>query len=247
MSAKRIKKKNKQAAQYIPLEDIKAIDDVFLNEINNVRIKLSGCDDEKLINAFNEVLVNGYKAAIELKALEREVDYDTKFSEIEARAYELRPVRRRHWYWLFRTFPNRAQAIIEERAELDADKEHTAAEKLLDDDWEQLYPDEGKLSKRELRRELKKKLKAAIKKADKTETNEAFDEPADTAPAPMHDVAPVQAKLPTAPTNDVKPAKQLPGQMTLDDVQARENADKPAQGQLQVIPRRPRPPRSCRQ
>ena len=157
---------------------------------------------KKLINAFNEVLVNGYKAAIELKALEREVDYDTKFSEIEARAYELRPVRRRHWYWLLCTFPNRAQAIIEKRAELDADKEHTAAEKKLDDDWEQLYPDGGKLSKRELRRELKKKLKAAIKNADKTETNEAFDEPADTAPAPMHDVAPVQAQPQPAPTNN---------------------------------------------
>ncbi len=264
MSTKRIKSKSKQTARYIPLEDIKTIDDAFLNEINNVRIKLSGCDDENFINAFSEVLRNGYKAAIELKALEREVDYDIKFAEIEARADELRPVRR-CWLWrlLFRPLTNRAQDIIEERAEFDADKAHEAAEKAIKDEREKLLQDSVEIkSKRELRRELKKQLKAAIKKADETPTNEAFDEPAAPTPAPMHDIELEQAQPQPAPTNDdyatltdkaaaallkkVQPAKQLAGQMTLDDVQPQENAAKPAQVELQVSTRRPRPPRSCR-
>lgn len=193
MSAKRIKRKSKQTARYVPLDDIKTIDDAFLNEINNVRMKLSGCDDEKLINAFNEVLVNGYKAAIELKAIEREVDYDIKFAEIEARATELRPWRR-CWLWrlLFRPLTNRAQDIIEERAELNADKEHGAAEKAIEDERKKLSQDSVKIkSKRKLRRELKKQIKAVIKKADETPTNEVFDEPSDVPTIPEN-VAPME-------------------------------------------------------
>lgn len=210
MSAKRIKRKSKQTAQYIPLEDIKTIDDAFLTEINNVRMKLSGCDDEKLINAFNEVLVNGYKAAIELKALEREVDYNIKFAKIEAREREQTPWRR-GWWWrlIFRPVTNRPQDIIEERAELDAERVHGELEKQLDDDWEQLFPKKEKLSKRELRRQAKKQLKAAIKAADNTETNEAFD-------ALTNDVSPKEsteqaAEPPEPPTRKPRKSKQQLG------------------------------------
>lgn len=218
MSAKRIKRKSKQTAQYIPLEDIKIIDDAFLTEINNVRMKLSGCDDEKLINAFNEVLVNGYKAAIELKALEREVDYNIKFAEIEAREREQKPWRR-GWWWrlIFQPLTNRAQDIIERRAELEADIVLSAEERVIEIERNSFISDSGKkLSKRE----LKQKLKEAIKKADETETNEAFDEP--------QDVPPVQEEKPEQEKG------QLPGQMTIADVQ-----------KLTPV-RRPRPPRSCR-
>lgn len=173
----RIRKRKRLTARYIPLEDIKAIEDDYLKEINAVRSRLAGCSDKELINAFYKVLINGYNAAIELKAIERAVDYDIKFAEIEARAAELRPWRR-CWLWrlLFRPLTNRAQDIIEERAELDANISHTADEKKLAEDWKQL--DSDKLSKRELKKLARKQIKEAIKKADETPTNEAFDEPA---------------------------------------------------------------------
>ena len=185
MSTKKIKKKSKETARYIPLTDIKTINDDFLTEINNVRVKLSGCDDANLINAFNEVLVNGYKAAIELMAIEHKADYDIKFSKIEARASEITPWRR-SWLWrlLGRPVTNRAQDIIEDRAELDADKVHTAAEKAIEDERKKLDVDYKRLSKRELKRHLKKQLKAAIRKADETPTNEAFEEPTEPDPPP---------------------------------------------------------------
>lgn len=240
MSAKRIKRKSKQTARYIPLDDIKTIDDVFLNEINNVRMKLSGCDDEKLINAFNEVLVNGYKAAIELKALEREVDYDIKFAEIKAREDELKPVRhRRVWWLLFRRLTNRAQDIIEERAELDAHVIHTAAEKQIDEDWKRLFPDsEVKLSKREIKRLVREKLKAVIEQADKMETNEVLN-----APENVQNVAENVEKQEAKQTD--KPAELKPANVQKPVQNAESLAPVQAQPQT-VLARRPRPPRSCR-
>ena len=178
---KKIKKKKKLEARYIPLKDIKDINDTFLNEINAVRGRLAGCNDKELINEFYTVILSGYKAAIELKTLECIVDYDIKFAKIEARAAELSPWRR-CWLWrlLLRPLTNRAQDIIEERAELDADAVHTAAETAIEIDRKKLYPDsKEKLSKRELRRKLKKQLKAAIKKADEISIDDAFREPAE--------------------------------------------------------------------
>lgn len=186
----RIKKRMKRAARYIPLEDIKKIDDDYINEINKVRRSLAGCTDKELVNSFYKTLINGYNAAIELKTLERATDYDIIYAEIEARSDNIRPVRR-SWGWrlLFRRLTNRAQDIIEERAELDADVIHTAAEKQLDEGWKQL--DSDNLSKRELKKLAHKKIKEAIRQADETPTNEAFDEPSDVPTIPEN-VAPME-------------------------------------------------------
>lgn len=242
MRAKKKKKKleEKRVIRYIPLDDIKEINDAFLTEMERVKQRLMTIKDPDIIAVFHGVLLSAYNAAIAIKTFEREVDYDIKLAETEARADELRPEQRRHWYWLFRTFPNRAQDIIEERAELEAERVHSELEKLLDDDWACLFPKKEKLSKRELRRQAKKQLKAAIKKADETPTNEAFDEPAAPTPALMHDIELEQAQPQPKQTSNIKPAKQLAGQMTLDDVQPQENAVKPVQVH------KARPPRSCR-
>ncbi len=295
MRAKKKKKKleEKRAIRYIPLDDIKTINTEFLTEMERVKQRLMTIKDPAIITAFHEVLLSAYNAAIAIKTYEREVDYDIKLAKIDARADERRPERRRHWYWLFSTYSNRAQDIIEERAELEAERDHTEAEKKLDDDWEILFPKKEKKSKRKLRRQLKKQLEEAIKKADETPTNEAFEEPETVKQSGieeieryLHELADDVKVKPFAevwekikdriylPQNEQKPAengekqeaeqtdkattaepvqaqadkaaKQLPGQMSFDEVQPQENADKPAQAQPQVTTRRPRPPRSCR-
>lgn len=218
MSAKKIKKKSKQTARYIPLTEIKAINEVFLNEINNVRTKLSGCDDEKLINTFNEVLLNGYNAAIELKAIECGVDYDIKFAAIDARAAEETPWRR-SWWWrlIFQPLTNRAQDIIEKRAELNADIAHTAAEKEIENDCNKLPSENAEQSSKcKLKRQMRKKLKKVIEAADNADVQEVFSEPQPDVQELLQD------------------NKQLQGQLSIDGIQSQTNA------------RRPRPPRSCR-
>lgn len=216
----RIKKKKKLSARYLPLDDIKQIDNDFLSELESVKNRLGFIKDEAVIKAFHEVLLSAYKAAIEIRTLEREVDYDIKFAEIEERRRALKPWRR-CWLWrlLFQPLTNRAQDIIEERAELDADKIHKEAEKKLVSDRKELLSDRfEKLSERELKRLLRDELKATIERADNMTTNEAFYETPET---PL-DVPSEQNNADTvAPVNDV------------DNVQAQ-----PA--------RRPRPPRSCR-
>lgn len=213
----RTKKKIKRLASYIPLSDIEKIDDAFLNEINKVNLRLTGCDDKELIDSFYNVLMSGYKAAIELKTLERAVDYNIKFAEIEARRRKLKPWRRcALWRLLFQPLTNRAQDIIDERAKVDADSVHTEAENAINADRKRLLPDgDKKLSKRELKCKMRKKLKAALKKADAMKQSEVFYETPESAAAPM---------------NDTDPAQEQPQAQELPPTSAR----------------RPRPPRSCR-
>lgn len=233
----RIKKRNKHSERYLPLDDIKKIDDEFLSEMENVKRRLSNVKDLDIIKVFQQVLLSAYNAAIEVKTLEREVDYEIKFAQIEARRQEIKPWRR-GWWWrlIFQPLTNRAQDIIEERAELDADIRHTALENEIDNDRKKLpSEDEEKPSKRELKRQLKKQLKKALKNADEAPLNEVLEEPvtetSDNKPGAPADVPPVQG-------NENKSAKQLPGQIMLDDVQKLTQA--------QPGTRRPRPPRSCR-
>ena len=222
----RIKKRNKHSERYLPLDDIKKIDDEFLSEMENVKRRLSNVKDLDIIKAFQQVLLSAYNAAIEVKTLEREVDYEIKFAQIEARRQEIKPWRR-GWWWrlIFQPLTNRAQDIIEERAELDADIRHTALENEIDNDRKQLQPedDEEKPSKRKLKRAMRDKLKKVIETADNADVNEVLNEP-------------------KPPASDVQEppqgAGQLPGQIMLDDVQKLTQA--------QPGTRRPRPPRSCR-
>lgn len=222
----RIKKRNKRGERYLPLDDIKKIDDEFLSEMENVKRRLSNVKDLDIIKAFQQVLLSAYNAAIEVKTLEREVDYEIKFAQIEARRQEIKPWRR-GWWWrlIFQPLTNRAQDIIEERAELDADLAHTAAEKEIDNDRKQLQPedDEEKPSKRKLKRAMRDKLKKVIETADNADVNEVLNEP-------KHLASDVQ--------EPPQGAGQLPGQIMLDDVQKLTQA--------QPGTRRPRPPRSCR-
>ncbi|MDE7329983.1 MAG: hypothetical protein K2N30_02645, partial [Clostridia bacterium] len=169
-----------------------------------------------------------YKAAVELKVLECEVDYAIKCAEIEARAAELKPIRRNRW--VFRPFTNRAQDIIEERAELEAERIHGDAEKLLDVERELLFPKKEKkrLKRKERNREeAQKQVEEIIRNADKEdEPAKVFEEP--SAVPPAQEIV-----------TEIK--KPLPGQMTFADVQE----------QVRPVPfatssRRPRPPRSCR-
>lgn len=222
----RIKKRNKRGERYLPLDDIKKIDDEFLSEMENVKRRLSNVKDLDIIKAFQQVLLSAYNAAIELKMLESEVDYEIRLAQIEARRQEIKPWRR-GWWWrlIFQPLTNRAQDIIEERAELDADIRHTALENEIDNDRKQLQPeeDEEKPSKRKLKRAMRDKLKKVIETADNADVNEVLNEP-------KHLASDVQ--------EPPQGAGQLPGQIMLDDVQKLTQA--------QPGTRRPRPPRSCR-
>lgn len=185
-----------------------------------------------------ETLSRKYEFELEELSKKRKLEYDKQQVEIKAREKEQTPWRRGWWWRLLLFFPltNRAQDIIEERAQIDADIIHSAAEKQLDEDNEKL-----KQSKQQkpTKRDLRQKLKAAIEAADKADVREAFTEPP-TVPATSENVE--QRTEPKAPApvqiqQSTPAAAQLPGQMTLDDVQ-------------QITPaqpaRRPRPPRNCR-
>ena len=47
----RIKKRNKRGERYLPLDDIKKIDDEFLSEMENVKRRLSNVKDLDIIKA----------------------------------------------------------------------------------------------------------------------------------------------------------------------------------------------------
>ena len=214
----RIKKRSNRAIRYLSIEDIKKIDDDFLTEMENVKRRLSNVKDPDIIKAFQQVLLSAYNAAIELKTLESEVDYAIKVSAIDARAAEETPWRR-GWWWrlLFKPLTNRAQDIIEKRAELKANIAHTAAEKEIENDCNKLLSEnDEQQSKRKLKRQMREKLKKVIETADNADVQEAFNEP--------------QSDVQELPQDN----KQLQGQLSIDGIQ------------LQTNVRRPRPPRSCR-
>ena len=222
----RIKKPSKRQERYLPLADVKEIDDEYLSEMERVKMRLGRVKDEAIIKAFHDVLLSSYNAEIEIRTLEREVDYDIKRAQIKQRKRIETPWRR-CWLWrlLFLPLTNRAQDIIEERSELNADIQHTKDEKAIEDDRKQFEEDNSeRLSKRKLKRAMRDKLNAIIKEADSADGN-AFDEP--------QDVPPVQANADTA-------------------AQAQEPAQEPPQMQMRLdeLPlaqvHRARPPRSCR-
>ncbi len=194
------------------------------------------------INRECEVLLEKYNFEIEELSAMRKVDYEIRLAEIEARRDELKPWRRSWWCrLLFLPLTNRAQDIIDESAELEAERIHGDVEKKLDAERELLFP--GKEKKRlkrkernreeaqeqleENRKQAEKKLEEILRKADEE------DEPAKVYEEPPA-VPPAQESV-----TEIK--KPLPGQMTFADVQE----------QARPVPfatssRRPRPPRSCR-
>ena len=172
------KSANDKQPLYLFNEDIEKLNKRYEELFKQV--KESSNLSEKQIEKECETLSQKYDFEIELLSRNRKTDYYKKIAEIKAREDEELPVRRGWWWRLIgRWVTNRAQDIIEERAELDAEKVHTTAEKQLDDDWKRLFPKKKKISRRE-KRQLKKQLDAAIKEADETPTSEGFEEPAES-------------------------------------------------------------------
>ncbi len=224
-----LKVENKKFKDKQPLyalnEDIEKLHERYEQLFKQVKTSLNL--SERQIEKECETLSQKYD--FELKELSklRKVDYDIKIAEIKARENERKPWRR-CWLWrlLFRPLTNRAQDIIEEREELNADIIHSSAEKEIEAERNKQPETVKTPSKRKLRREMRKELKKIIERADNANPNEMFTEPQDV---PKSENAEPAQELPK--TQD----KQLPGQMTLDDVQP-----------LAQPTRRPRPPRSCR-
>lgn len=224
--------KYKQSELYLLNEDIEKLHERYDQLFKQV--KTSQNLSEEQIKKECDTLSEKYDFELDELSKLRKVDYDIKLAEIEQREHNIKPWRR-CWLWklLFRPLTNRAQDIIEERAELDANIEHRKAEKAIEDERKKLpVPDSNKKpSKRKLKRIMKNKLKAVIEKADTADMNEAFNEPQNAD----SDVPPVQENSDTAaPMGDAEPAKDSPQvQLRLDEL-------------LTAPKRRPRPPRSCR-
>lgn len=165
---------------------------------------------EKQIEQECETLSLKYEFELAELSKLRKVDYDKRQAEIKAREKEQTPWRR-CWLWrlLFQPVTNRAQDIIEKRAELEADIEHTAAEKVLENERKQLTPESDKKPcKRESERKTRDELEEAIRQADSAEINEAIAEPQaevrqSAEPAPG--VLPTQARRPRPPASCRKP------------------------------------------
>ena len=135
-----------------------------------------------------EVLELKYNFEIEELNNLREVEYRTKQAIIKARNAEQIPWRR---CWLRRLFflpvTNRAQDIIEEEAELEAEAHFAPMERALEARADKIFNAEGKkLSRRKRKRILKLYLKykqmldIALREADNIPHAEAFDQPEPT-------------------------------------------------------------------
>ena len=162
---------------YVLNEDIEKLHERYEQLFKQVKTSLNLSETQ--IQKECETLSLKYDFEIKELSKMRKVDYDKRQAEIKAREAEERPWRR-CWLWrlLFQPLTNRAQDIIEERAEVDADIVHTAAEKEIEREREKLpLNDSEELSKRELRRKMKAALKAIIKQADNADVKEAFEEP----------------------------------------------------------------------
>ncbi len=132
-----IKTQGKEPKQKQPLyalnEDIeqlhKRYEDLFKQVKNSLNLSADQIEKEC------ETLSRKYDFELEELSQMRKVDYDKRQAEIKAKAAEETPWRR-GWWWrlLFKPLTNRAQDIIENRAELEADTAHTAAEKQIEDD-----------------------------------------------------------------------------------------------------------------
>ena len=199
-----------------------------------------------------ETLSRKYKFELEELSKRRKLEYDKQQAEIEAQADEQTPWRR-GWWWrlIFQPVTNRAQDIIEERAELEADIVLTAEERITEIERNSFIFNSGKkLSKRELKKQLRKQLQAAIKQADNADVQEILNEPQGQPQAVEPEQEPQNAPpaVPSVqePEHTAEPQKdntpvqvppqsngQLQGQITLDELP-------------QAGTRRPRPPRSCR-
>lgn len=231
-------------------EDIEKLHARYEELFKQIRSSLSL--STKQIELEEETLSRKYEFELELLSKRRKLEYDKQQAEIEAQADEQTPWRR-GWWWrlIFQPLTNRAQDIIEERAELEADIVLTAEEKITEIERNSFIFNSGKkLSKRKLKKQLRKQLQAAIKQADNADVQEILNEPQGQPQAVEPEQEPQNAPpaVPSVqePEHTAEPQKdntpvqvppqsngQLQGQITLDELP-------------QAGTRRPRPPRSCR-
>ena len=152
------KPKRKQPL-YALNEDIEKLHERY--ELLFKQVKNSLNLSENQIEIECDTLSQKYYFELEELSKKRKLEYEKQQAEIEAREMEETPFRR-GWWWrlIFQPLTNRAQDIIEYRAELEAQQEFAPIEKELDELAERLYAGTGKkLSKRKRKRLRKKYLK----------------------------------------------------------------------------------------
>lgn len=144
---------------YLSNEDIEKLNARYETLYKDVKNSMHLSTEQ--INAECETLLNKYYFEIEELSAYRKAEYKRRQARAEAKNDEQIPWRK---CWirrlLFLPVTNRAQDIIEEEAELEADKLFTSEEKKLDELASKLYGENGKkLSKRRRKKALKKYLK----------------------------------------------------------------------------------------
>lgn len=135
-------------------------------------------------------------------------DIDFELEKLERKKEKLKPRTRRLWYTFFiKKVRNKAEELVEQTAE--------------DESSEFLKIKENAL----------KALEKALEDADKADLAEAFDEPKQGTETPDRTIAPQsdrrEANKAAKAETEPKKAGQLPGQMTLDDVQAQSEPQEP--------------------
>ncbi len=136
-----IKTQAKEPKQKQPLyalsEDIEKLHKRYEELFKQVKNSLNLSSDQ--IEKECATLSRKYDFELEELSKMRKVDYDKRQAEINVRAAEETPWRR-GWWWrlIFQPLTNRAQNIIEARAELKANIAHTAAEKEIESDRKKL-------------------------------------------------------------------------------------------------------------
>ncbi len=151
-------KKHKQPL-YALNEDIEKLHERYEQLYKQVKTSLN-LSEEQIENEC-ETLSRKYYFELEELSKLRKLEYEKEQAEIEAREDEQTPWRR-GWWWrlIFQPLTNRAQDIIEYRAELEAEQKFAPIEKELDELAERLYAGTGKkLSKRKRKRLMEKYLK----------------------------------------------------------------------------------------
>ncbi len=151
--------KHKKADLYALNSDIEKLHERYEQLFKQVKTSLNL--SEQQIENECETLSRKYYFELEKLSKLRKLEYEKEQAEIEAREDEQTPWRR-GWWWrlIFQPLTNRAQDIIEYRAELEAEQEFAPIEKELDELAERLYAGTGKkLSNRKRKRLRKKYLK----------------------------------------------------------------------------------------
>lgn len=182
--------KRRQNEMYILDTDIEALNVRFEELYRQVKNSPNLSEEQCLREC--EILRKKYDFEIEELCKLRKIEYETQQARIKARERAETPWRR-CWLWklLFQPLTNRAQNIIEEEAELNAEEFFAPMEEELEARAEQLYNANGKnLSRRKFKRIFKKYLKYkfllgidnALQSTDEQEEDDEPQQSVDASP-----------------------------------------------------------------